>query len=495
MKEKQISKSFDDDIIFASESKTPPSPDLSPWKLLIVDDEEEVHTMTKMVLSDYSYNNAKLEFIHAYSGIEAKDLVLKNPDCACVLLDVIMETNHAGLDVARYIRQEANNSTIRIILRTGQPGQAPEKKIILEYDINDYKEKTELTSQKLFTSITTAIRSFEHLRRLEDQKKEIAEKNRRLNEEIARRIVAESNLAKYNRSLEQMIEDKKQRLKEALLFLKTAEERLKISHNNRFMEDLSSKAALRLDEPARMIMENLITIENYRWNMTELIKRYETLLEIINRSTVQEREHTRSRIEDINDFRKITDMEKIFKHYPEIINASIKGINIIAKTASDLKSFIQISGNQPPKPLSVKQTIEKALAGILTRYTRSIDIQTAFNETPEIKASPEGLLKAFNAILINAFEAVGTQGIISISLDHEKDSIIVTISDTGEGISTLDIPRVFEPYFSVHKDDSQGLGLFIAKSLITDQGGTIEIESTRGEGTTVTIRLPSGGNA
>ena len=143
--------------------------------------------MTKMVLSDYRYNGAELKFFHAYSGSQAKELVLEHPDCACVLLDVVMETQHAGLDVAKFIRQEAKNTTTRIILRTGQPGKAPEKSIILEYDINDYKEKTELTSQKLFTTITTAIRSFEHLTNLEKKTKEIADKNIRLNKEIARR--------------------------------------------------------------------------------------------------------------------------------------------------------------------------------------------------------------------------------------------------------------------------------------------------------------------
>lgn len=493
MTEKHPANTGDDDILFAAESPAtqPESPGLPPWKLLIVDDENDVHNMTTMVLSDYNYKNAGLKFLHAHSGREAKKVITAHPDCACVLLDVVMETNHAGLEVARFIRQEANNTNMRIILRTGQPGKAPEKSIILDYDINDYKEKTELTSQKLFTAVTTAIRSFEHLTHLEEQKKEIADKNKRLNEEIARRIVAESNLAKYNKSLEQMIKDKKQRLEEALTALKSTEEELKQSREHQFMADFTSKAARRLDEPAEEVMNNLTTIEGYRSDMTELIDKYKNLLNIINTTkSLRETDDTRTRIAAIKEFRRTTDMERILEHYPEIINSSIQGIGLIAKTAAEIRRFIQDS-NGTPKPLSVRHTMEKALAEVLTIQTRNIDVQTDFDDIPEIEASPNALVNAFKAVLKNAFQAVGPQGFVSISLGHENGAVVITISDTGKGIPEEDMPRVFEPYFSVRKKDAAGLGLFVAKSVITGHRGTIEVESTQGEGTTVTITLPS----
>src|SRR5437868_7310552 len=89
-----------------------------------------------------------------------------NPDVAAVLLDVIMETDVAGLELVEYIRNEIRNETVRIILRTGQPGQAPERRVIVQYDINDYKAKTELTADKLFTSLTAALRSYQQLERM-----------------------------------------------------------------------------------------------------------------------------------------------------------------------------------------------------------------------------------------------------------------------------------------------------------------------------------------
>lgn len=137
------------------------------WKIIIADDESEVHGVTRMVLGDYVFEGRSLEFLSAYSAHETKTLLEKNPDTAIILLDVVMETDDAGLRLAQWIRQDLNNSFVRIVLRTGQPGKAPEKRVIIDYDINEYKEKTELTVQKLFTTITSALRSYRDLRIIE----------------------------------------------------------------------------------------------------------------------------------------------------------------------------------------------------------------------------------------------------------------------------------------------------------------------------------------
>jgi response regulator RpfG family c-di-GMP phosphodiesterase len=149
-----------DEIMFAEDVEEEDEITLQPWKLLIVDDEPEVHAVTKLALSDFVFLNRRIQFISAYSGDQACELFKEHDDIAVVLLDVVMETDDAGLRVAEYVRDTLNNHFTRIILRTGQPGQAPEKDIIVNYDINDYKSKTELTAQKLFTVTVAALRSY-----------------------------------------------------------------------------------------------------------------------------------------------------------------------------------------------------------------------------------------------------------------------------------------------------------------------------------------------
>lgn len=141
------------------------------WLIAIVDDEKSVHDVTKLALANTKVHGRKLKFISAFSGEEGYKLLQENSECAVVLLDVVMESSDAGLLLAERIRKELKLENLQIILRTGQPGYAPEEDIITRYEINDYKTKNELTRDKLFTSLATALRSYSHLQALEESKK------------------------------------------------------------------------------------------------------------------------------------------------------------------------------------------------------------------------------------------------------------------------------------------------------------------------------------
>lgn len=138
-----------------------PSPQESlPWRILIVDDDVDVHVVTKFALSTTQFMGRRISFLHAYSGAEAMAILRATPDIAMVLLDVIMETPEAGLRVARQIRSDLHNDLVRIVLRTGQPGQALEHSIIVDYDINDFWCKADLTTRKLFTTVISSLRAY-----------------------------------------------------------------------------------------------------------------------------------------------------------------------------------------------------------------------------------------------------------------------------------------------------------------------------------------------
>ncbi|RJF81387.1 DUF3369 domain-containing protein [Azospirillum cavernae] len=159
-----------DDLLFADESTDEAALAAlrnPPWLVLIVDDDHEVHAITRVVLGDASFEKRHLRFLSAYSAKQARALLAEHRDIAVILLDVVMETDDAGLTLVRHIRETLGNQQVRIILRTGQPGQAPERAIIATYDINDYKAKSELTAQKLFTATVAALRSYQHITLIE----------------------------------------------------------------------------------------------------------------------------------------------------------------------------------------------------------------------------------------------------------------------------------------------------------------------------------------
>ncbi|HAT30377.1 MAG TPA: hypothetical protein DCW29_05840 [Janthinobacterium sp.] len=143
-------------------------PKLPPWKVLLVDDEPDIHDITKLTLSRFRLEGRALSFVHAYSGAEAKEVLARESDIALVFLDVVMEKEDSGLEVARWMREDLNNQFTRIVLRTGQPGQAPEERVIVNYDINDYKEKTELDRTKLFTTTFAALRAYRDIMKVEE---------------------------------------------------------------------------------------------------------------------------------------------------------------------------------------------------------------------------------------------------------------------------------------------------------------------------------------
>ena len=157
------------DFLLDDEAESTPKT-FSYWNVMIIDDDKSVHEATKYALSGFRFLDKKIKWFDAYSASEAQEILNTEKDMAILFLDVVMETDYAGLAFAKWFREENINSSTRIILRTGQPGQAPERQIIVNYDLHDYKTKTELSSDKLFTTTVSALRSYNDISRLEATK-------------------------------------------------------------------------------------------------------------------------------------------------------------------------------------------------------------------------------------------------------------------------------------------------------------------------------------
>lgn len=190
-----------------------------PWSVLVVDDDEGVHEVTKLTLSSLEFDGRFIEITSAYSAKEARDILSKPNDFSVLLLDVVMETDYAGLDLVNFIRDDLKNQFLRIILRTGQPGQAPELSVIVDYDINDYRTKTELTSEKIKSCVVSALRSYRDINTIKElavsrenlQRKvlkrnsDLQKVNSKLQAEIKERFAVEKQLAITNSKLESII--------------------------------------------------------------------------------------------------------------------------------------------------------------------------------------------------------------------------------------------------------------------------------------------------
>lgn len=160
----------------------------STYKIIVSDDDAEVHTITKLVLDDIKFEGHSLEIYSAFNEAETVKLLTIHPDTAILFQDVVMDAHDTGLKIVNHLRKDLKNFMTRVILRTGQPGEAPEDRIVIDYDINDYRLKTEMTHQRMITSVYEALRSYRDIVRLE--------KNRVGLQKI---ISASSDLFKYNK--------------------------------------------------------------------------------------------------------------------------------------------------------------------------------------------------------------------------------------------------------------------------------------------------------
>ena len=170
----EVAHSVSDQFLFMQETtklETNQAAPGRPWVILVVDDEQAVHDVTQLVLKSFEFDGRPLKILTAMSGIEARAIISHRNDISLILLDVVMETDNSGLELVKFIRDELHNRYTRIILRTGQPSQAPEEEVIRMYDINDYKEKADLTRTKLRTALFTALRSYRDICTIADSVK------------------------------------------------------------------------------------------------------------------------------------------------------------------------------------------------------------------------------------------------------------------------------------------------------------------------------------
>ncbi len=158
---------------FAEEDTEVKSLPEKSWKILVIDDEKSIHDITLNALKSIIIDGRRLEIISAMSAVEAKERLSEHDDIALALVDVIMETPTAGLDLVNYIRNDLDNHLIRLVIRTGQPDEVPERYIIDQYDINDYKEKTELSVDKFYTVVRSSIRQYSYLVELETKYEDV----------------------------------------------------------------------------------------------------------------------------------------------------------------------------------------------------------------------------------------------------------------------------------------------------------------------------------
>ncbi len=420
---------------------TPSAPAFSapPWPILIVDDDEQVLQMTRVILRDLSYLGRPFKCIEAASAAEAAAILDLQPEIPVVLLDVVMETPDAGLRLVRHIREELGNRTVRIILRTGQPGDAPERDVVLAYDINDYKSKAELTAQKMFTALVGALRAWGDITTIQ-------------------RLAAE--LTDLNASLERKVEDRTAELRESNEALARSKTR--------------TETALLRETEAKWQLRQFLSMVSHE---------FRTPLAIIDSSA----QMLRIRVErsDPGGVARLDTIRGGVQRLLGLIDTCLadeqldSGRIVLHEKSFDIGPMIEV-------------TLSHYRVASPTHLYRA---EAAPGLT--VWGDPGMIALVINNLVGNAvkYSPAGSQ--VRIEAASDGADVAISVTDQGMGIPPEDLPNIFERFHRAANSKGipgSGIGLHMVRQIVEMHGGTVTVESRLKSGSRFTVRLrPSPG--
>lgn len=437
-------------------------PDSAPWCVLVVDDDPGVHDVTRLALMDFRFEGRKLELVSAHSGQQGRTVFESRRDIALAIVDVIMETESAGLDLVRYVRTELRNQSTRLVMRTGHSTLAPEDAVIRDYEIDDYTHKTDLTLQKLRTLLYSKLRAYRDVCLLENQRAD-------LEQTVAQRTNA---LRERNAELRTLNEK-----------LSSAQEHLIQSEKLASIGQLAAGVAHEINNPIGYIFSNYGTLDGYLTDLFQVLSAYEAAEPHCNDPEA---------LRKIRSIKESVDLAFLKEDIPTLMRESKEGIVRVRGIVQDLKDFSHVDALQEWQYCNLNQGIESTLNVASNEIKYKADVVRRYGDLPEVQCMASQINQVVLNLLVNAAHAIGAErGVITVETGTDASNVWISVTDTGCGIPPDVLPRIFDPFFTTKPvGKGTGLGLSLSYGIVQKHHGSIAVHSDVGQGTQFRVTIP-----
>jgi len=520
----------------------------SAWKVLVVDDEPDVHAITRLSLKNFSFADRGIEFSDAMSGKEAESVLKNTPDIAVAMIDVVMETEDAGLRLVKFIREELRNTAIRLIIRTGQPGAAPERYVIDHYDIDDYKDKTELIAQKLYTTMRSAVKAYRDISTIARNRQGLEkilyaapelyriQPIRDFFEGVLTQMIGCCNLGKNNlistingflaiseggskvviqagtgRFADPARKNEADKIVgayfsgEKVLPENSLLVPLKIHEEVRgfiYMEDarLTRKEDLHLIH----IMANQCASALENLNLYHNLEAANKLNEKKNQflgMAAHDLRNPLSGIKMVTDMLMMSAKDRLQPDELELLSMAESLIKTATRLVSDLLDIAKIEAGKLEldiMPTNISGVIRESLEmNHFLAESKQIALIFEADETfPDMMIDPGKIQQVLTNLISNAVKYSYPGTTVNVRLSKaDENKVMISVTDEGQGIPEDEITKMFQPFSrtsvqSTGGEESTGLGLVICKKIVEAHGGVIRVETKVGMGSTFYVSIP-----
>ncbi len=504
-----------------------------PWKVLVVDDDTEVQAVTRVTLGTLEAEGRPLQLIMASSGAQARVLFQQHSDIALILLDVVMETETSGLDFVRFVREEMHNRNARIVLRTGQPGETPPLDIMAEYEIDDYRTKTELTYERLTILVSAALRTHALLLQMESQRRVVAANEARFRGLLEAApdamiiIGAGGRIELINAQAEKLFGYAR-----AELIGKNVEalvpERLQAVHQHHRNEYVDrpkvrpmgaglqlygrrkdgsefpveiSLSPLEIDSErvvtatVRDVTERKLAEEELKRARDDAVKASRTKSEFLANMSHEIRTPMNG-IMGMTELLLETTLDAAQRDAADTIQYSARTLLTIINDILDISKIEAGMMQVEATPIDLRDIVRRAVqigreAGSAKKLEFSLGID---DKVPSaVRGDPVRLSQVLTNLISNAIKFT-ERGQVAVSARLVRDAagevfVRFAVTDSGIGIPRDVLPRLFRPFVqadgsTTRKYGGTGLGLAISRRLVELMGGEIGVDSEPGKGST-----------